>query len=300
MGADRTLTCCLTFDFDGLAAYSRGTRDRTRASQGEFAGAVGLPRVLDVLRAYDVPATFFCTGDGVLSYPGLIERARADGHEIAHHGWTHETPAELDRDTELRYVERGIEAIERITGTRPRGYRAPSWAASDHTVEILREQGFAYDSSFMAGDFHPYYLRSGDTWFDDEPPVFGEPCDLVEIPVYWGLDDGPVFEYLPGVSHGLRSPAEIEESWRGDFDYAHAHCPGGVYTLTLHPVVIGRGQRILVLQRLIEHFRNAGGVAFRTVAGFAEEWSGANPLAAWAKENPLYVNPQRHEEDRDG
>ncbi len=50
---------------------------------------VSTPRILDILGAYDVRATFFLTGSRVLSSPGLFARIAAEGHTIGNHGFSH-------------------------------------------------------------------------------------------------------------------------------------------------------------------------------------------------------------------
>ncbi|MDP0497995.1 MAG: polysaccharide deacetylase, partial [Verrucomicrobiota bacterium JB024] len=57
------------------------------------------------------------------------------------------------------------------------------------------EYDFLYDSSCMANDYSPYYIRSGDKWSVDQPYEFGKPTDIVELPVSWSLDDFPEAEY---------------------------------------------------------------------------------------------------------
>jgi hypothetical protein len=59
-----------------------------------------------------------------------------------------------------------------------------------------------------------------------EPYVFGQPVDLVEVPVTWGLDDFPPFEFVWGMNSGLTSPSDVEEIWCGDFDYTYQHATG--------------------------------------------------------------------------
>ncbi len=183
-------------------------------------------------------------------------------------------------------LELGLEALERVAQRRPVGYRSPAWDFSPRTVDILIEYGFEYDSSCMAHDFSPYYLRHGDQWSLDTTYQFGEVTPLVEIPVTWGLDDFPVSEFVMGLNAGLRPPSEVEESWRADFDYALAHCVDGVFTLTLHPQTIGRGGRMHLLARLLEYFAGHS-VEFKTMADVAAQWQAANPLQDWKQANPL-------------
>lgn len=288
------LTCCLTFDFDAMSGWvgSHRSNNPSAISRGEYGAAVGLPRVLSLLEQYAIPATFCVPGHTADAYPHLVESIVTRGHEVVHHGWVHENPSDFDRDGERRNLELGLKALEDAAGVRPKGYRSPAWDFSRNTVDLLLEYGFAYDSSCMANDFYPYYLREGDAWSTNGPYEFGRICELVEVPVNWALDDFPFFEYVPGENVGLAAPSAVEEVWRGDFDYAYANCPGGLYILTLHPQVIGRGHRMLMLERLIKYFWNHEGVVFGTLGGYVEIWKARNPLDRWKSENPIYVDPR--------
>lgn len=288
---NRRLSCCLTFDFDAMSAWigTFQSENPSMISRGEFGAAVGLPRILDLLERHGIRATFCVPGHTAHAYPGLVSRIYEKGHELVHHGWVHENPADFDREGERKNLELGLEALERAAGVRPKGYRSPAWDFSRNTVDLLLEYGFEYDSSCMGNDFYPYYLRKGDEWSTTEPYSFGKPCELVEVPVTWGLDDFPASEYVPGQNTGLMPPSAVEEIWRGDFEYAHANCPGGVYDLTMHPQVIGRGHRMLMLERLVEHFSSHSGVVFESLGDYVERWKDENSLDRWASENPLYA-----------
>jgi peptidoglycan/xylan/chitin deacetylase (PgdA/CDA1 family) len=259
-------------------------------SRGEF-GAAAIPRILDLLERYDARATWCIPGHTVYAYPDLIRRIRDAGQELGHHGWVHENPQKFDRDGERRNLERGFEAFDRVAGVRPRGYRSPAWDFSENTIDLLLDFGFDYDSSCMGNDVYPYYLRQGDKASPTEPYVFGQPVDLVEVPVTWGLDDFPPFEFVWGMNAGLTSPSDIEEIWRGDFDYAYRQAQGAVYALTMHPQVIGRGHRMLMLERLLEHMSGHDGVAFETISTYVDRWKAANPLERWKAEHPGYAEP---------
>jgi peptidoglycan/xylan/chitin deacetylase (PgdA/CDA1 family) len=269
-----TLDVCLTFDFDAFSVWL-GSSNPSELSRGEF-GAVAVPRILDMLAARDIPATFFVPGHTAITFPDLVRRIVDAGHEIAHHGWMHERPEELSADQERRVLELGIEALEKASGTRPEGWRSPSWATSPSSIDLLLEYEFAYDSSLMGNDFVPYWVRRGDAWPMEEPYVFGERTALLEMPVYWGLDDFPVFEFVRGRNPGLAAPSAVREIWQGDFEYAYERCPGGVYTLTMHPQVIGRGHRFLMLEGLVDHMRSREGVRFTTLERAAADWRAAN------------------------
>lgn len=270
-------TVCLSFDFDAISLWigPMGATSPSMISRGEF-GAVGVERILKLLDRKGINATFYVTGHTADTYPESVRAIVAAGHEVGHHGYLHENPVSLEsKEAERRVLEMGLEALERAAGVRPAGYRSPSWDNSPHTIALLLEYGFRYESSLMGKDFEPYWCRVGDVIRRDGPYEFGPTVDLVELPVSWLLDDFPHFEYYRVANRsnqGLSAPSKVEEIWRDEFDFMYREVPGGVYTLTMHPQVIGRGHRMLMLERLIDYFASHEGVKFTTLASAAEAW----------------------------
>lgn len=137
-------------------------------SRGEFT-VVGTPRVLEFLKRKNILATFFIPGHTAHAFPDLVRRIWDEGHEIGHHGWIHENPADYDLADETEVLEKGPEALHRTGGVRPIGYRSPAWDLSKYTLHLLKKNGFVYDSSCMASDFIAYYPRASDSWGTNEP-----------------------------------------------------------------------------------------------------------------------------------
>ncbi len=272
----------LTFDFDAMSVWMGSFRATSPSmiSRGEF-GRVGAERLLELLRQYGIRSTWFIPGHTVDTFPALVERIAAEGHEVAHHGYCHENPAALSFEEEQEILEKGSRSIERVVGRLPVGYRSPAWDLSLHSLELLLERRFLYDSSLMAQDFSPYYCRVGDQASKDGPYLFGREVDLVEVPVTWSLDDFPPFEFVwtgRGINPGLSAPSQVFEIWSGDFDYLYDRLGEGVFCLTMHPQVIGRGHRLLMLEKFIRHMQGRPGVSFRTLEEMVKEWKGEHPL----------------------
>ena len=258
---------CLTFDLDNASgAIAREMTTPTMISRGDF-GMVATQRLLDLLRRHDILSTWFIPGHTMESYPASAASVVEAGHEIGHHGWTHRVPASLGRETEEQELVRGNEAIKRLTGRHARGYRSPAWDLSPHSIDLLLKHGFVYDSSLMGHDYLPYQAREGDVIKLEEPIHYGRDTALVEMPISWTLDDYPVFEYmrLPNmIQQGLMNADLVAENWLGDFTYMREQYDWGVLTYTFHPHVIGRGHRMLMLDRLIRALRD-GGATFVTM-----------------------------------
>lgn len=278
---DKRIDVCLSFDFDALSVWigTFHTRSPSALSRGEF-GKVGAERLLRLLSERELPSTWFIPGHTADAFPATVEAIAAAGHEIGHHGYFHARPQ--NSAAELEDFERALAALKRVTGRTPVGYRSPAAGLMPSTLKCLLEHSFLYDSSMMGTDFEPYYCRLGDEAPPDGPYVWGRPTNLVELPFTWGLDDFPIFEHVwtrTGVNPGLAAPSPVYEIWAGDFDYLYDRLGTGVYILTMHPQAIGRGHRMLMLERLLDHFCDRDGVAFRTMAEVAAEFRAAHPPA---------------------
>jgi peptidoglycan-N-acetylglucosamine deacetylase len=265
---------CLSFDFDALSGFvARGMRTPTPISRGEF-GVVGAERIVTLLQRHEIPATWFIPGHTIETYPEPCRRIAEAGHEIGHHGWAHVPPASLSREQEEAELVRANEQIRRLVGRPARGYRSPSWDLSPHTVELLLRHGFLYDSSMMGHDYLPYRARSGDVIEPDKPAAFGPQTRLVEMPISWSLDDYPHFEFVrsgSAILGGLKAAGGVLDNWYDDFDHMTGIMGWGVVTYTFHPFVVGRGHRMLLLERLIGKLQ-ARGAVFLKMEDAAQEW----------------------------
>lgn len=265
---------CLTFDFDAMSGFiSRGMTSPSPISRGEFGANVGASRILTLLKKYDIAASWYIPGHTLETYPEQCERVFRAGHEIGHHGWTHVPPAQLTREREEEGLTRANEQIRKLTGRHARGYRSPSWDLSPHSVELLLKHGFAYDSSMMADDYVPYRVRQGDVIELEQPAAFGRATRLIEMPVSWTLDDYPHFEFVrtpTWILQGLMNAHGVLQNWIDDFMYLRHNLEWGVITYTFHPFVIGRGHRMIVLEKLIRTLLDQGAVFMRVEDAAAE------------------------------
>jgi len=232
-----------SFDVDAesaMLAVDHGHANRMSAiSHQAYGPLVGVPRILNILARHDVTSTFFVPGYTALRYPDVVRSIADAGHEIAHHGYLHEAMAGLSAAEEAAILDRGLEALEKVAGVRPVGYRAPMWELNWHSPKLLSDRGFLYDSSLMDAD-HPYELAVGTT-------------SLVEIPIQWALDDWEQYCFIPDFSGTglIESPAKVEEMWRLEFDAQRPD--GGCFVLTNHPFLTGRPSRAAALENVIAH-----------------------------------------------
>jgi peptidoglycan/xylan/chitin deacetylase (PgdA/CDA1 family) len=255
------LTVALTFDHDAISDSVRRGDPPVKLSHGEFGPAVGAPRILALLARRGIASTWFVPGHTLEAFPGSIAAILAGGHELASHGWYHEDFSELPNDEQRDILARSFEALGRAAGVPPTGWRAPYWALGERTLELVEEAGFRYDSSLMSDDYMLSRVRRG----------------LVEVPVYWALDDWPHFEPAPSSGRdGLAAPSKVLEIWTGELRYAWENAPGGLLTVTMHPECIGRGHRMAMLERFIEEAAGLDGIVFDRLDHYIEAWA-TNP-----------------------
>jgi peptidoglycan-N-acetylglucosamine deacetylase len=245
---------CISFDVDNeTLTLSRGESSPGELSEGEFGAITGLRRVLDLLDRQNISASFYIPAVSAKLHPQMIQDiAKRNRHEIGVHGWIHENVQDMNNAAEEeRLLSQSIDYLTKVIGKRPAGYRAPSWAFSQHTLGLILKSGFLYDSSLMAMD-EPYELFTG-----------GQPTGMVELPVDWALDDAPYF----GRSGALPSPELIFKVYQEDFNVAYEE--GTMFMLTLHPHIIGRRSRIVYLDKLIDYMKSKPGVWFATAEQIA-------------------------------
>jgi peptidoglycan/xylan/chitin deacetylase (PgdA/CDA1 family) len=175
--------------------------------------------------------------------PAILKSGR---HEIGVHGWIHESLVGLSAEEEERLLSGAIDYLTKAAGKRPVGYRAPSWAFSPHTLDLIRSASFLYDSSLGAMD-EPYALVSN-----------GQDTGMVELAIDWTLTETP---YL-GRGGSMPSPELLFKLFRDEFDGAYQERT--MFILTLHPHVTGHRAPMHQLDQLVAYMKAKPGVWFAT------------------------------------
>ncbi|MBM4237006.1 MAG: polysaccharide deacetylase [Euryarchaeota archaeon] len=262
---------CLTFDCDSDISWKNIMR-RTGAvkegepysqvvlSQGQYGPNVAIPRILSFLDKHELKGCFYVPGLLAEERPALIKEISSQGHEIGHHGYAHLNPSRLSAEDERKEMVKGLEALDAVTGKRPRGYRAPAFDISPRTLDLLCEFGFTYESNMMAWDT-PYLheVKGG---------------RIVEIPFNWLTMDWTyfAFNFFPPLEYqsGISSQEDVLEIWSEEFEGLYEE--GALFTIVMHPQAIGRPSRMRMLDRLVKRMKKKGKVWIATPLEIAEYW----------------------------
>jgi peptidoglycan/xylan/chitin deacetylase (PgdA/CDA1 family) len=246
----------MSVDYDAVSTWiAAGQRGLRTISRGEF-GALATPPLLEIFKRYDIVTSWYIPGATALQYPESVAAVGAAGHEIANHTFGHEDIGALPLDQQRKSLQRTNEVLERVTGQRPVGARLSGADLGDGTVlKVMEEMGFDYDSSLIGG-YRAQWAPSPHTIDGDGLIHRGAPLDLVELPIIWILTDFSQFEFhygSPQYRALLPNARQVEEVWVDEIDDLIKRDPDGFIMFALHPQVIGRGSRLSMLERVIEH-----------------------------------------------
>lgn len=244
-------------DVDAEAPYlwshrNSGLPDRLGVlEQRRFGPREGLWRLTDMLDRVGIKGSFYVPSVVAELYPEILPRLHGMGHELGLHGHLHELVAETPLAEFEAALDHSLSVFQAQIGIRPCGFRSPAWEMTGAMIAALKARGIRYDSSLMGYD-HPYEIDG-----------------LTQIPVQWQIDDAIYFKFFGGgVDKWPPLPArQVEDSWRDEFEAGRDY--GQLFTLTVHPWISGRAQRVAMLERLLTHITAQTDVWTATAAEFA-------------------------------
>lgn len=287
----RSVLNALTIDVEDYYHVSGFDRCVSRRQWEDLPSRVGdnTRRLLDILAARDLQATFFVLGWVAERQPDLVRAIYTAGHEIGCHSYAHrliheQTPEQFRIDLRLARL-----VLEDIIGDRVTAYRAPSFSITKNSLwalDILVEEGFLFDSSIypthhdrygIAGTpLHPHCIeRNGGSIWEFPPPVW--PILSYPLPV----GGGGYFRLYPyamtrcglrAINAAGRPFAVYLHPWEFDPEQPRLH-PGMLRAFRHY---VGLRRTSDRLQRLLRDF------SFGTMSEALGEWLNARPRISQA------------------
>ena len=222
-------------------------------SLGQYGMTRGVDRILEVLEERGIRATFFTPGWVAEQYPDKLKAIVEKGHEIAALGYHHEHMALLSEEEQESAIKKGIQAIEKVCGVTPKGFRSPEGELTLDTLRIAKKNGLVYSSN-LCDDDRPYWKDLGED-------------KILEIPIHWVNYDLPyfAFNYHPAFPAGqgrIANYTGVLNNWKDEFFGCHEY--GLCYVLQLDPAAIGAPGRIGLLEELPDYIDTFDGVWWTT------------------------------------
>lgn len=163
-------------------------------------------KILDLLSKYDSHATFFVLGWIAERKPQLVKEIHQRGHEIASHGYAHQLVYNQSAEDFREDIKKSKVILEDIIGKGIYGYRAPCFSITNWALEIVKQEGFLYDSSICPASLHDRYSKfkiqihnSNDSLIQIDKNFWELPIPILNIgankSIPWG--GGGYFRFYP-------------------------------------------------------------------------------------------------------
>ena len=218
----------------------------------------GAPRVLALLEAADVAATFTAAAQALERAPWLAEALGNSNHEVCAHGFRWRQQLGMDEAQETEFIARAVSSIENTTGTRPYGWLS-RYLHTEDTRRLLREAGFVYHMDDFSDDV-PFWADAG-----------GQP--MVVVP--YALDSNDMKMW--------NAPALTPDQWLKyaldtfEWLYREAETEPRMMSLGVHLRIIGRPGRIGALAAFLDHVTARSDVWITTRLSIARHFEQQNP-----------------------
>ena len=230
-------------------------RNLAMESMYEYGARVGIWRLLEIMKAVDVKATFFACAVAMEHNPKVAKAAVDHGHEICSHGYRWEEVFRLSEKDERERIRLAVQSFEKTCGKRPVGWYC-RYGPSDRTRRLVVEEGgFLYDSDA----------------YNDDTPYFVEVSGQRHLVVPYTPD---INDFCFWNSPGFVQARDMYEYMRESFDvlYAEAARYPRMMSIGLHPRIIGRAGRVRALKWFIDNAKQYPDVWFATREEIARAW----------------------------
>lgn len=245
----------------GARAFE-GARHMSMESIYEYGSRSGVWRILNLFRERNIPITLFAVAMAMERHPTVIERALADGHEIASHGYRWIDYDGMPVDQERAHMEKAIEIHQRITGDRPLGWY--TGRTSENTRNLVVENGgFLYDA---------------DDYSDDLPFWSNVTSDASHLIVPYTLDANDMRFASP---QGFNTSDHFFTYLKDAFDtlYEEGASAPKMMSVGLHCRLIGRPGRFQGLKKFVDYIQKHDNVWCARRIDIAKHWRAHHPFS---------------------
>ena len=202
-----------------MAEEVRCKYDFRTASENDYGGRSGVWRILRILEKQELQASFNINGLAAVRYPEAVKKIHAAGHEIVGHSYAEDIQLVLlSKEEERREIQTCVKIFQGLVGVRPYGWLSSGMRHTEHTLELLAEEGF---------------LWHGDAVNDDAPyPIEVNGRTLIEVPyrnAVSGLNDTGMYR------RGMTA-RDLLAAFKDEFDmlYEESLTEPKMLTLAMH------------------------------------------------------------------
>ncbi len=242
-----------------IGAASFPARHMSMESIYEYGSRVGVWRILDLFRRYQMPLTVYGIAMALQRHPAVVEAFLKDGHEIASHGWRWISYQDAPLEVEREHLQKAIDIHTRVTGERPLGWYTGRTSPNTRKL-VIEDGGFVYDADDYNDDL---------PWYDTR---YGKP----QLIVPYTLDAN---DMRFATAQGFHSGDQFYTYLKDTFDtlYAEGKTTPRMMSVGLHCRLIGRPGRIVSLERFMKYVRRKSKVWYARRIDIAQHWLAHHP-----------------------
>ncbi len=244
------LPVVLTFEHQSGEGTPQLPGDRPNYMMGgamQYGGRRGMSNILEILDALSVKATFCVCGTTAEKYPEAVRAAADAGHELAGMSYAFDRIRTASVERERTMVRKTAAVVAQVSGAKIRGWRCPDYRPSAQTLDILSNEGFLWDSSFLNDDLPYFFDCTGGR--------------MLEIPFTTSTAD----KTFVGFPYPMRGgPDGLTDVWNSEFDvlYREAQDAPRFMILSIQTWATGRPAVLRTLRRFIERVAQHAGARF--------------------------------------
>lgn len=241
-----------------------GTPDRAAMTWGTYGVEAGVWRLLKILDAHQVPATFCANARSLELGPEAARQIIKSGHEIAAHNYLQDhLLAYMTPEEERAAIHRSAEIVKQVSGVAPVGWLSSVLASTEHTERFLAEEGFL--------------------WYGD--------YNHIDLPFTVDVAGRKVvaFPHTDFADHRVLrgNPRDWYDVYQDSFDYLYRNEPTSFINVTVHCHYGGRPLMAAQIDRILTYMRGFPGVWLVRHDELAR-WVLDNGIRAWSNGDRFY------------
>jgi len=229
-------------------------RHKSMESLYEYGSRVGVWRILELFKDFDIPVTIFAVAMAVARNPKLAEYLALNNYDICSHGYRWINYQTIEESIERDHLYKSIEVLEKMIGTRPLGWYTGRDSENTRKL-VVQEGGFLYDS---------------DAYNDDLPYFAPEITTKEHLVIPYTMDNNDMRFVFGGFSYSDQFYNYLKDSF--DALYLEGSKTPKMMSVGMHCRILGKPGRIMAMRRFLEYVKGFDDVWFATRGDIANHW----------------------------
>ncbi len=229
-------------------------RHKSMESLYEYGSRVGVWRILELFKDFDIPVTIFAVAMAVARNPKLAEYLAINNYDICSHGYRWINYQTIEESIERDHLYKSIEVLEKMIGTRPLGWYTGRDSENTRKL-VVQEGGFLYDS---------------DAYNDDLPYFAPEITTKEHLVIPYTMDNNDMRFVFGGFSYSDQFYNYLKDSF--DTLYLEGSKTPKMMSIGMHCRILGKPGRIMAMRRFLEYVKSFDDVWFATRGDIANHW----------------------------